>query len=165
MNNGLFTGVPTTECNPDSTFTRAMIAQVLYNAAGAPEVTTSAGFQDVAADAWYADAVNWVAANKVMSGYNAETFGAADNVTRQQMAVTLRQYANLKEQLKDGTADLSTFTDGDKVATWAAEAMQWALGNGLLSGKGEGILDPGGVAKQSEAAALMMNFCEKIAEK
>ena len=100
-----------------------------------------------------------------MSGYNAETFGAADNVTRQQMAVTLRQYANLKEQLKDGTADLSTFTDGDKVATWAAEAMQWALGNGLLSGKGEGILDPGGVAKQSEAAALMMNFCEKIAEK
>lgn len=165
MNNGLFTGVPTTECNPDSTFTRAMIAQVLYNAAGAPEVTTSAGFQDVAADAWYADAVNWVAANKVMSGYNAETFGAADNVTRQQMAVTLRQYANLKEQLKDGTADLSTFTDGDKVATWAAEAMQWALGNGLLSGKGEGILDPSGVAKQSEAAALMMNFCEKIAEK
>ena len=125
----------------------------------------AAEFTDVSADVWYADAVNWVAANKVMSGYNAETFGAADNVTRQQMAVTLRQYANLKEQLKDGTADLSTFTDGDKVATWAAEAMQWALGNGLLSGKGEGILDPGGVAKQSEAAALMMNFCEKIAEK
>lgn len=163
LKNGLFNGVPTDQCDPNSTFTRAMIAQVLYNAEGAPEVTTSAGFTDVAEDAWYADAVNWAAENGVMSGYNAETFGAADNVTRQQMAVTLRQYANLKEQMQEGTADLSAFTDGDQVSNWATAAMQWALGNGLLSGKGEGVLDPGGVAKQSEAAALMMNFCEKIA--
>ena len=54
---------------PDLTTTRGMIVTILYRLAGSPAATAAAGFVDVAAGAWYADAVNWANANGIVTGY------------------------------------------------------------------------------------------------
>ena len=64
----------------------------------------------------------------------------------------------------DAKGDMSVFADGEQVSPWAAEAMTWAVGEQLLSGKGNGVLDPTGTATRAEVAQILMNFCENIAK-
>ena len=84
--------------SPNQTLTRAMVAQVLYSMEGAPAGGTST-FTDVAAGTWYASAVNWAAANGVVSGYGDGTFGPNDNVTREQVAMILYSFAKSKDTM------------------------------------------------------------------
>ena len=90
--NNLMAGVGGGRFAPDSTLTRAMLAAVLYRAAGSPSITGNADFSDVAADAYYNHAVNWVSANGIISGYGNRLFGSNDPVTREQIATILWRY-------------------------------------------------------------------------
>ena len=56
------------------------------------------------------------------------------------------------------------YEDGADISVWAQDAVKWAVGAGLLSGKGGGILDPHGTATRAEVAQIFMNFCKVIAE-
>lgn len=58
-----------------------------------------------------------------------------------------------------------TFSDADQVSGYASDAMRWAVGAGIISGKGNGILDPKGDATRAQAAAMLMRFCQKYMEK
>ena len=62
-----------------------------------------------------------------------------------------------------GDADLSGFSDAGAVSGWAAEAMRWAVGVGLIRGRGDGVLAPGGAATRAEAAQLLMNHAAMAA--
>ena len=161
--NGMMNGTGATKFAPSANLTRGMIAQVLYNLESKPD-STSAAFNDVAAGQWYADAVNWAAANDIVSGYGDGTFGPENNITREQMALILYRYAVFKGYDVSAKGDLNAFTDGATVSAWAKEAMTWAVGSKLLSGKGNGILDPTGTATRAEVAQILQNFCEKIAK-
>ncbi len=90
--NGIMSGTSGTAFSPSSTMTRAMLAAVLYRAAGSPSITGNADFSDVAADAYYNHAVNWVSANGIISGYGNRLFGSNDPVTREQIATILWRY-------------------------------------------------------------------------
>ena len=90
LENGLMTGVSETEFAPDLATTRGMVASVLYRLEGGPEAE-DAGFSDVSADAWYADAVNWAASVGVVAGYG-DAFGANDAITREQLAAMLQRF-------------------------------------------------------------------------
>jgi hypothetical protein len=160
---GMMNGVTTTQFAPKENLNRAMIAQVLFNLEGKPAGADSA-FTDVAPTAWYCDAVNWAAANKIVEGYGDGTFGPTDDITREQMAAILYRYAAYKGYDTSVQGDLSLFIDGDKVSAWAVDAMTWAVGTELIGGKGDGILDPTGTATRAEVAQIFMNFCEKIAK-
>ena len=113
-------------------------------------------FTDVAADAWYADAVNWAAAKGIVNGYGDGTFGPEDAITREQMAVLLYNYARFKGEDMTASADLSGFTDGDQVSDWAEYAMKWAVAEGLMNGSNN-ALNPLGTASRAEAAQVLMN--------
>ena len=76
--NGIMSGTSGTAFSPSSTMTRAMLAAVLYRAAGSPAVAGSADFSDVAADAYYNSAANWASANGIISGYGNRRFGSND---------------------------------------------------------------------------------------
>ena len=89
-----------------------------------------AGFSDVPADAWYADAVNWAAANGIVEGFGNGQYGPEDDITREQLAVMLYRYAGGSA----ATVDLSAYPDASSVSSWAAEAMGWAVSKGILSG-------------------------------
>jgi uncharacterized repeat protein (TIGR02543 family) len=144
--NGLF--------EPDSNLTRAMMAQILYNREGRPAATTSSIFPDVAYDRWYATAISWAAKSGVVIGYDDGTFQPDGYITREQLATMLWRYAGAPTP----TQQTLDFQDADQVSSYARQALLWANENGIVIGKGSGILDPKGQAKRSEVAQMMMNF-------
>ena len=159
---GIMNGTGDGNFAPNSNLTRGMIAQVLYNLEDASDDAASA-FADVAAGAWYADAVNWAASSGIVSGYGDGRFGPEDNITRQQMAVILYNYAKYKGYDLTAAGDTSVFTDANQVSSWADEAVSWAVGAGLLNGKNDGRLDPTGTATRAEVATILMRFVEYLA--
>ena len=162
--NGLMSGTSATTFAPSTQLSRAMMVQILYNLEEQPVVTESAAFTDVAAGAWYAGAVNWAAGEGIVSGYGNDRFGPDDLITREQMANMLYYYAQYKGYDVSASGELSSFTDGASTSGWAAEAVQWAVGSGLLSGKGGGVLDPRGTATRAEAASIFMRFARTVME-
>lgn len=159
----IMNGTAATAFAPGSNLTRGMIAQVLYNLEQKPQGGTSV-FTDVAADAWYVDAVNWAAGKNIVGGYGDGKFGPEDSVTREQMAAILYRYAQYKGYDTKATADLAAYTDVQSVSDWALAAMQWANASGLINGRTETTLVPGGTATRAEVASILMRFCENIAK-
>ena len=156
--NGLFGGVSETVFAPDMSITRGMMVTVLYRAEGGPEAGVCA-FSDVPGDAYYADAVAWAEANGIVKGYSETEFGPDDNITREQIAAIMHRYAGFKGVDGDTAGDLGAFSDADKVSGWAEEDMRWAVGTGLINGRGESI-DPLGLATRAETAAVLQRFIE-----
>lgn len=148
VGNGLFA--------PDANLSRAMLAQILYNKEGRPIITTASSFSDVGT-AWYANAVTWAATKELVGGYGNGLFGPEDDITREQFAVILYRYAGspVPPNL------LLDFTDAYKVSDWAQDAIRWAVDQGILNGKGNGILDPTGKATRAESAQMLRNYLEK----
>lgn len=108
----------------------------------------------------YTDAVNWAASKGIVKGYSDTVFAPNDTVTREQLATILYRYAESKGYDVSAKGDLTAFTDGAKTSSWAAEAMEWAVGSGLLTGKDGGKLDPTGTATRAEIATILMRFAE-----
>ena len=152
--NGVMSGTSASAFQPAGQLSRAMVAQVLWNLAGTPAAGESAGFADVAAGTWYGDAVNWAAAQGIVTGYSASAFGPDDPVTREQLAVMLHRYAGSPA----ASGSLDGFADRDAAGSYAADALAWAVGEGLLSGKDGGRLDPTGTASRAELATILMRF-------
>lgn len=162
--NGLMAGTSGTTFSPYSNTTRAQIATIFYRLDGSPEVTGKNSFTDVEyspATTWYYDAVTWVQQSGVMGGYGNNLFGPNDPVTREQLASIFYRYAQYKGYDVSTAGSLDSFTDKDSVSAWAQEAMKWAVGNGILGGKGNNILDPKGTATRAEIAAMLHRFIEK----
>ena len=160
---GMMNGVGLGEFAPNGLLSRGMMVTILYRLEGKPAVS-GAPFADVGSGLWYTDAVAWAAANGIVDGYGNGNFGPEDNITREQMAAILYRYASFKGYDMSARGNLSSFTDGSQTSAWAREAMQWAVGTGLINGKGNATLDPLGTAQRSEVAQILMNFCENIAE-
>ncbi len=163
--NGLMTGTGADTFSPDRTTTRGMIVTILYRLEGAPELEKELWgepFADVDADAWYAGAVYWARANGIVTGYSDELFGPDDTITREQMATILYRYARYKEYDTTGRADLSRYTDADRVSPYAGDAMAWANAEELVSGTTSTTLSPQGGAIRSQVAAILMRFCKKF---
>ena len=151
--NGIMDGTSGTAFAPNLLLNRAMMAQVLYNLAGGTPAA-AAGFPDVSPTAWYADAVNWAAANGYVTGYDNGSYGPEDNLTREQLAVILYRYAG--SPAPAGTLD--GFADAASASDYAVDALRWAVGEGLLTGKDGGRLDPTGTASRAELAQILARF-------
>ncbi|MCF0149865.1 MAG: S-layer homology domain-containing protein, partial [Firmicutes bacterium] len=140
--------------------TRAQMVTILWRKAGCPAVDFDMSFTDVPADAWYAEAVRWAASVGITDGYGNGTFGAADSITREQLAAFIYRY----EQKVNGaglTGDWMfnlNFTDKDNLSDWAYEPMSWCVMNGVINGMGGGILAPKGTATRAQVAQLLMNY-------
>ena len=152
--NGLMTGVSANEFAPDATTTRGMIVSMLARLEGV-ESANDAGFADVN-DEWYATAVNWAASVGVVNGYEDNTFRPNDAITREQLAAILMNYSAYKGEDVSARADLSAYTD--QPSTWAQEAMQWAVAEGLISGVTADTLQPQGAATRAQVAAILQRF-------
>lgn len=161
VTNGLMNGTSATEFSPGMDITRGMLVTVLHRMEGSPETAPDYTFADVAADEYYAKAVAWADDNGIVLGYSAEEFAPDDVITREQFAAVMQRYANYKGYPADETGDLSQFIDAGQISDWARENVSWAVGKGLITGKGDHILDPQGSATRAEAAAILQRFIEK----
>lgn len=154
----LMTGiVPNEFFGANQLLPRAQFAEVLYRMSGEDKAEAEQKFQDVPEDAWYADAVAWAAKNKIVTGYaDGKTFGPADPVTREQMAVMLYRYAQYKGYNLSASGDYSKFQDASKVSEFADAAMKWAVGSGIIMGKEDGtLLAPQGITLRCEGAVMV----------
>ena len=162
---GLMTGVSDTQFGPNVTLTRAQLVQILYALEGKPAVTASAGYADVNAGDWYADAVNWAAANGVVSGVGDNRFAPNDALTREQLSVILYSYTRFKGyDATQGGMAVREYDDYSSISPWAAQGVEWAVNAGLISSVGENLLSPAGTATRAQAAQVLMNFCETVAQ-
>ena len=142
---------------PEGTMTRAMVAQVLYNLDRRSVSGIRADFDDVAVDAWYADAVGWAAEEGVIQGYGG-AFSPDAPISRQDLVTILYRYAKAAGYPIAAPADFSDFTDAGDVADYAREAMGWAVAVGMICGMGDGTLAPGGTATRAQVAKIMQVF-------
>ena len=158
------TGLNETTFGPNQNLARAQFAIILYRMNGEPEVEYKATFPDVEDNVWYTDAILWAADTKVVTGYtDSGKFGPSDKINREQMAVMMYRYADYKGYDTGNKTDFDKFSDADSVNAFAEEAMKWAVGNGIISGKNNGtILDPQGNATRAECATIIMRFMEKF---
>ena len=163
--NYIMSGTGNTTFSPSAPVSRGMIVQILYNLAGQPEVEGSSGFDDVGKDYWSGDAIAWAVQNGVVGGYGDGTFRPDDNLTREQMAVILRNYAYRMGWDISATGDLSKFEDIPEGDYWAKDALSWAYGVGLLGGTSGTTMDPTGQASRAQIAVIMMRFCQRYVEK
>ena len=161
-NEGLFSSVTGGGFAPEMTMSRAMLATVLYRAAGSPAVTTSAGFTDVPAGKWYSDAVNWAASKGIVKGVGGNRFAPDDNVSREQIATILYQYVlSTGETAKADASVLAVYGDNASVSSWAADGMAWAVKEGIITGKPGSLLAPTDSATRAEVATMLMRFLDK----
>ena len=156
--NGLMDGVGNNLFAPNATLNRAMAVTILYRLEGSPAVTTDAGFNDVAAGTWYTDAVNWAAANNIVNGVEGNNFDPTGSLTREQMATVLYRYAQYKGADVSASGDISGFVDSANVSSWAADAVKWAVGSGLVNGVEGNALAPQGTSTRAQAATVLMRF-------
>lgn len=158
--NGIFSGITSSRFEPNTPVTRAMMVAVLYRAEGSPAADTNSKFYDVSPEAYYAQAVVWAEENNIVYGFSETEFGPELNITREQIAAIMERYADYKGQDTDEIGDLTQFADSDEISWWAIENVQWAVGRGIISGKGNNILDPLGNATRAEIASIIMRFAQ-----
>ena len=138
---GLMNGTDDNQFSPSATTTRAMLMTVLARYAG--EDTTGGA-------TWYEKGMNWAKAKGVSDGTNPNA-----NITREQLVTMMYRYAGSPKA--DGKLD--SFSDAASVSTYAADAMQWAVANGIVNGS-NGKLNPQNNATRAQVAAILMRFCE-----
>jgi len=162
---GLMKGVGSNTFQPHTPMTRAMLVTTLYKMAGTPAAASAVSFSDLAAESWYKPAVDWAAANKIVSGYADGTFGPDDPVTREQLAVLLWRYANYAglKITAGGYPGLSAFNDAYSVNEGMRIGFDWVCSNGIITGtvnNGTTLLMPHAPATRAEAAAVLKRFVE-----
>lgn len=158
----IMNGTSATTFEPNLEASRAMMVTVLYRMAGEPDVTGLENpFADVPAGTWYTDAVVWAASTGITLGKSATEFDPETDMTRAEMAVFLMRYAAMKEQDVTQRAALTDFTDAADVPVWAADAMQWAVAEGLVNGMGNGTIAPNGCATRAQLATILQRYLSK----
>ena len=159
--NGLMLGTSKTLFNPHGTVTRGMMATILWRMEGSLAPKDENSFTDVEAGRWYTDAITWTTENGIFAGYSKDKFSPDDPITREQLTAIFYRYADYKGYKLTATENLDKFKDADKITDYAKMVMQWAVGNGLIKGKSENLLDPQGTATRAEISAMLHRFIEK----
>ena len=153
---GVMDGVADGVFDPDGHMTRAMLVTILYRLSGSPEMPESNWgypYADVQSDSWYAEAVYWARLNGVADGVSDTQFAPDANITREQFVTMLWRYDG---SVQAGTA--SGFADAASISSWAQEAVTWAAGAGIVSGREGNVFDPAGSATRAECAAMLMRY-------
>ena len=138
--NGYVNGTTTTTFSPNASISRQQVWMILARMSGQSPANM-------------AEARQWAIDNGISDG---TTPGNA--VTRQQLVALLYRYATLMGYANDARADLSIYPDADTVASYAAEPMQWSVGNGIVAGTSAGTLNPTGTATRTQFAVILYRF-------
>lgn len=161
--NRLMAGVGNNKFAPQLDTTRGMLVTVLYKLHGENknEVNT---FSDIEGNVWYKNGANWARENNLVAGIGDNKFGGNDELTREQIVAVLYQYAKLKGYDRTKMKSITSYSDYDKVSTYALPAMRWAEANGIFDGVFKDNIQPQKAMTRGDLAQMMMNF-SKIEKK
>ena len=158
---GVINGTNPWTFNPEGKVTREAFAQILAGAAGADlsAYQGKSSFSDVPASKWSAPAIEWAKAAGVVDGVGNGKFAPTASITRQEVCVMLYRYQQniMQAPVKDVVA-VGTFPDSNKVASWATEAVQAMLRQGVMTGdntNGKVTISPTNTATRAQACKLI----------
>ncbi len=166
---GLMEGKGEGAFDPWANVTRGEVVTVLHRAAGNPAASQPGSFTDVQGDDYYADAVAWAQAEGIVNGYGDGAFGPKNQVTREELAKMLAEYAKRVGGVIVSDADPSAFnalSGSESASDWAREGLVWCCDKGVLSGNaidGALCLDPQGVANRAMMAKMIVVALDAIA--
>ena len=155
LRQGIMAGYGNGTFGAQDPLSRAQMAAMLWRMAGEPVVAYDLPFQDVRADAWYAETVRWAASEQIVTGTTETAFSPDAGLTREQAAVMLYRYAHA--QAPESAAARAEFADSAEISDWAREALGWAADAGILRGS-DGFLRPKDTLTRAEAAQLICNY-------
>ena len=152
---GVVSGTSATTFEPTANVTRAQFVTMIAGLAGADVSGYASGpFDDVQAGSWYAPYVNWAAASGIVSGTSATTFNPAAEISRQDMAVMLYNYAQQAGVQLDQTT-VTPFTDESSIAAYALPAVQALHSAGVISGMPDGSFQPQATTTREQACVVL----------
>ena len=157
----LMNGVTANTFEPLTAMNRAMLVTMLYRLEGSPAVegNVSETFTDCKDTAYYANAVLWAFQNEIVTGRGETTFAPLSNLTRQEMAVILYNYMKYKGADEVTEPELS-YSDADKVASWATAAVAYCTQTELMNGVTAETFDPAGSANRAMGATVLVRIAE-----
>ena len=157
---GIASGMSPTRFAPDQNITRAQFATLLARAIGLKNTASiQSRFTDVTIDAWYFHAVNSAAEAGLVSGYSPTTFGPNDLITREQMAVMIRNALLYKnKQVNSSTSGLDKFTDRGQISSWAIPGVSTAVDQGIITGRSANTIAPRQNATRAEGTAMILRM-------
>ena len=154
-------GTTATTFVPGGNLTRAQVAATLFRIEhGRPNIPSDPRdnpFTDVASGQWFAPYVTWAASRGIVTGASPTIFNPNNNATRQEFAVMLWRFAG--EPTGAPANQLDSFTDRNRIASWAVEAMRWANQHGIVTGTAATI-NPTGTTNRAQAAAMLTRYIE-----
>ena len=154
---GLMSGTSETLFKPASNMNRAMVAIVFHRMEGSPKVEYSSVFKDVANNQYYTSSVLWAKQAGIINGYTDGTFKPTKNITREEMATMIYNFAKYKNIKVQSSKDITGYKDYKKISSYAVNTLQWAIEKGIISGKDNGTrLDPLGNATRAECAKMLV---------
>ena len=149
--------------SPAEPATRQMVSTALWALEGEPAVNYALPFSDVSQDADYADAVRWAASERIVNGVGGGKFQPEGQVRREQLATMLYRYARQSGMDVSADTNILSYADASDWSAWAVEALQWAVGSGVLEPREGNRLDARGPVSQAEAAEIFAHFSQKDA--
>ena len=166
---GIMTGIGDgTNFAPNNKLTRGMIVTILYRLDGEPTVNSTSTFSDVTdSSKYYYDAVVWAAENGIVTGYGSTgMFKPNQSASRQELALILYRYAGEYKGLDvSTTGSLDSFPDASSVSSWAEEAVEWAVGEGIIQGvssSGKMYIKPTSTVTRAQAATMISRFIANV---
>ena len=124
--------------------------------------STCQAFADVPDGKWMTPAVQWAADNGIVDGVGGDSFAPNRTITREEFATIMYRYTEFKNVERDISADISSYPDGGEVSAWAKDAMAWAVGEGLISGKPGGLLAPQDTITRAEVALIVYRYNNNV---
>ncbi|MCC8357056.1 MAG: S-layer homology domain-containing protein [Oscillospiraceae bacterium] len=153
-NGGVVKGITSTAFYPNNTATRAQVVTMIYRMVGEPETDGTTAFTDLTQE-YYIDAVTWAAENEVVQGVSDTSFAPDNSITRQDLVTMLYRLAGSPS----ASGDLSAYSDGDTVRSYAQSAMAWAVENGIIQGySADNTLRPANAATRAEVCAILVRY-------
>ncbi len=160
---GLMTGASDSLFKPNANMNRGMVAIVFHRMEGSKQVEYSSIFPDVANKQYYTTSVLWAKQTGVINGYTNGTFKPLRNVTREEMATMIYNFARYKGLDMSASKDITYFSDYSQITPYAVGPLQWAVEKGLMSGKLNGTkLDPLGNATRAECSKMLVQAYKVI---
>ena len=156
VNHKLMIGYEDGMFRPNANTSRAELVQILYRLAGEPAIEqTETPFKDVPAGKWYTEVIAWAYENAYITGRDDGTFDPNGKITREELVTILYRFFGSTPVTEDYLKD---FPDTEQVHTYAKDAMNWAVANGLLIGDEYGRLNPCNYTTRAEIAVILMRL-------
>lgn len=160
----LMQGVGNGNFQPNQPLTRAQVATLLYRLTGSPKTEYVGQFQDVPRDEWYANSVSWAYQQGVVNGTSETTFSPSTNITREQLAVMIKNYVKTTgTKLKVAANALYRLKDCWSVSPYAEGGVTMMCEAGLMNPDGQYNFNPRNNVTRADAAVVFMRLSKALA--